>query len=450
VNFFSIPIFSLVLSMSFQYFHPALKSRKHFYSMSFTRSTFRKGFTSTFWVANIIELFERFAFYGSKAVLTVFLAERVGLGPQVAGSLAGIFSGVLYSLPIVAGTFVDRYGFRKSLMACFAIFCVGYFSIGFAGMEFGQSIVNAIGKTPYTIIVLLLTAMGGSLIKPCIVGTVAKTTTPDTKSLGYSIYYMLVNIGGAVGPILALSVRSNLGIEFVLVMSSVTSFFLLVGTFLFFKEPKNSDGEETKQPTSLAVVFKNMLLVFGNVKFMTFLTIFSGFWIMFWQIFYSFPFYIREVLKFEQFEILETIDAWTIIFLSVPVTALAKRLSPILSMSLGFAIASFSWLLMATTPSVPVAIAAMALFAIGEVTQAPRFYEYVADLAPKEQVGTYMGFAFLPVAIGSFVAGPLGGWITEQYFQGSGTPETAWYILSGIGFGSTALMLVYNAVVKKA
>jgi len=414
--------------------------------MSFSVETLRKGFTPTFWVANTIELFERLAFYGAKAVLTVYLANKVGLGPQVAGSLAGIFSGVLYSLPIVAGTFVDRYGFRKSLMACFSIFCVGYFLIGVAGMEYGQTITAAVGKTPYVIFVLLLTAIGGSLIKPCIVGTVAKTTTPDSKSLGYSIYYMLVNIGGAIGPILALQVRENLGIEFVLVMSSVTSALNLFGTFLFFKEPPKAADE--KPSSSLGVVFKNMLMVFKNGKFISFLVIFSGFWIMFWQIFYSFPFYVTEILKFEKFEILETVDAWTIILLSVPLTAFAKRLSPIVGMSLGFAIASLSWLLLALSPTIPVAIAAMALFAIGEATQAPRFYEYVADLAPKEQVGTYMGFAFLPVAIGSFVAGPLAGWLVANYIRG-GNSATAWYILGGIGFGATALMVLYNAVMVK-
>lgn len=93
-----------------------------------------RGFTRSFWVANTLELFERFAFYGSKAVLTIYLAERVGLGPQAAGSLAGLFSGVLYFLPVLAGTVVDRYGFKRSLAACFSIFCVGYFLIGLAGL----------------------------------------------------------------------------------------------------------------------------------------------------------------------------------------------------------------------------------------------------------------------------------------------------------------------------
>src|SRR6185295_2181278 len=181
-----------------------------------------QGFSRTFWVANTLELFERFAFYGAKAVLTIYLAQRVGLGAQTAGSLAGLFSGVLYALPIVAGTIVDRYGFKRSLAACFSIFCVGYFLIGLAGMQFGQGIVGAVGRGPYITAVLLLTAIGGSLIKPCIVGTVARTTTPDARSLGFSIYYTLVNFGGAVGPILALQVRENLGIEFVLVTSSIT------------------------------------------------------------------------------------------------------------------------------------------------------------------------------------------------------------------------------------
>jgi len=245
------------------------------------------GFARTFWVANTLELFERFAFYGAKAVLTIYLAERVGLGPQAAGALAGLFSGVLYFLPILAGTVVDRYGFKRSLAACFSIFSVGYFLIGLAGMRWSQAMVAAVGRGPYVLIVLLLTAVGGSLIKPCIVGTVARTTTPQSKSLGYSIYYTLVNIGGALGPILALQVRESLGIEFVLVTSSLTSLLCLVGTLLFFREPERAPGEE--QPTSFGKVLRDMVLVFRDVRFLGFLIIFSGFFVMFWQIFYSLP-----------------------------------------------------------------------------------------------------------------------------------------------------------------
>jgi hypothetical protein len=102
--------------------------------------------------------------------------------------------------------------------------------------------------------------------------------------------------------------------------------------------------------------------VFGNFRFISFLVIFSGFWIMFWQIFYSFPFYILEVLQFERFELLETVDAWTIILVSIPMTALVKKWRPITAMTLGFALASFSWLIIAGSPTITAAIIGVAPF----------------------------------------------------------------------------------------
>lgn len=416
-------------------------------SISQTLRDIRTGFSPTFWVANILELFERLAFYGSKAVLAVYLANKVGLGVETGGALVGLYSGLIFSLPILAGVFVDRYGFKKSLLACFAIFALGYFLVGLAGMDMAKGMVEGIGTTTYVTGVLILTAIGGSLIKPCIVGTVAMTSKPEVKSLGFSIYYTLVNLGGAIGPILALYVREGLGIEYVLMMSSLTSLLLVLGTFIFFKEPEVQGGKG--EGKTFGKVFGDMLLVFRNGKFIIFLVIFSGFWIMFWQIFFSFPFYIIEVLKFERFELLETVDAWTIILVSVPITALVKKWSPIAAMTLGFSIASVSWLVIASSDSIMFSIIAMALFAIGEATQAPRFYEYVSSLAPKDQVGTFMGFAFLPVAIGSFVAGPLSGWLVQTYIRETFNPSMMWYILAAIGFGSTALMLLYNAFLVK-
>ncbi|MBL7850892.1 MAG: MFS transporter [Cyclobacteriaceae bacterium] len=401
----------------------------------------RTGFQPTFWVANSLELFERLAYYGAKAVLTVFLAEKVGLHEE-AGTLAGLFNAVLYSLPIVAGVIVDKYGFRRSLMACFAIFCVGYFLIGLAGMEYGAPITAAIGTRNYALIVLMLTAVGGSLIKPCVVGTVAITSSEKSKALGFSIYYTLVNLGGAIGPIIAYRVRTDLGIEYVLVMSSITSLMLLIGAFLFFKEP----GEITEKKT-FAQVFRDMLQVFRNVKFMTFLLIFSGFWMMFWQIFYSFPFYVIDVLKYEAFEFLETVDAFTLILITIPVTALVSKLRPVTAIALGFAISSLSWLIIGIGGTILTAIIGVAVYALGEAMQAPRFYEYVSSLAPKDQVGTFMGFAFLPVAIGSFTAGIIADFLRLNYLATD--PPMMFYTLSGVGIISTVLMVIYNRIVSR-
>ena len=399
-------------------------------------TTIRTGFQRTFWVANTLELFERLAFYGSKAVLAVYLAEKVRLG-QFGIDLAGYYGSAVFFLPALAGIIVDRYGFRRSLAACFSIFSLGYFAVGLAGLVFA-------GNPYYVIGALLLTAIGGSLIKPCIVGTVSRTTNEQTKSLGYSIYYALVNLGGAIGPLIGLGVRENLGIAYVLMMSAIVSVMNLFATLFLFKEPPGVPDAERR---TLSKVFRDMILVFRNVRFISFLIIFSGFWIMFWQIFYSLPFFVRDVLHYDKFEIIETVDAWCLIVLTVPITALMNKLRPILAMSSGFFVASASWLLIVVSPTLPMTIAAIAIYAIGEGMQAPRFYEYVADLAPKEQVGTFMGFAFLPVAIGALIAGKLAGSLVETYVKGSHTPERMWLIVAGIGFGSTVLMLLYDRLI---
>lgn len=404
---------------------------------------FRTGFSSTFWIANTLELFERVAFYGMKAVLTKFLAERVGLYDE-AGTLAGLFSGIVYFLPIVAGVLVDRYGFKKTLMTCFAMFSIGYFLIGLAGMEFGDSITSVFGKKAYTMAVLLLTAIGGSLIKPCIVGTVAMTSRPDMKGLGFSVYYTLVNFGGALGPIVALNVRETWGIEYVLIMSSITTFLLLIGTILFFREP---EGDIQGEKKTFARVFSDMILVFGNFRFMFILFIFGGYWLMFWQIYYLLPFYGTDVLDFQKFELLETIDAVCIFLFTVPMAAVAKNMKPITAMILGFVLSSGCWFIMGASLTLPAVIIGIALFALGEAIQTPRFYEYVSNLAPKDQVGTFMGFAFLPVALGSFGAGPVADWLRTSYMTTS--PGLMWFIVGGIGVAFTLLLILYNSLFVK-
>jgi MFS family permease len=377
----------------------------------------------------------------------VFIAEQVGLGATTAGFLAGsVFNTLLYFLPVLAGTIVDRFGFKRSLLACFAIFSVGYFLIGLGGLPMGQPFVRAVGPKAWMLMALVVTAIGGSLIKPSIVGTVARTTTDETKALGYSIYYTLVNIGGAVGPFIALAVRENVGISYVLVVSSLTSLALFAATALFYKEPPRA--KDAPPARSMAKVLADMGLVFGNFRFMLFLVIFSGFWAMFWHVFYALPFYVKDFLKYPRFEVIETVDAMTIIVVTIPATALARRLRPLAAMVLGFVLATSCWFIMGSVPTIAGAVIGMMIFALGEAIQSPRFYEYVANLAPPDQVGTYMGFAFLPIAIGTFIAGWSSGYLVKNYVEG-GNPSAPhmWYVVGAYGVVSTILMIAYDRFV---
>jgi len=411
-------------------------------SFSDRLSVLRTGFTSTFWIANTLELFERLAFYGTKAVLVFYLAKKVGLNEE-AGTLTGWFTTLVFSLPIIAGVFVDRYGFKKTLMTCFAIFAIGYFSIGLAGLEYGAALTNFIGVRNYMIIAIVITAIGGSLIKPCIVGTVAKTSTPEARPLGFSIYYTLVNTGGALGPIVALTIRTDWGVEYVLIMSAITSALLFIGTMLFYKEIENTDREMR----TLGKVFQDMVLVFKNFKFISLLIIFAVFWLMFWQIFYLLPLYATDVLRYSQFEKLESLDALAVIILTVPMGALLKNVKPIYPLVAGFVIATVAWFIVGAVGTVAFVVVGVLLFGLADATQTPRFYDYVSSLAPKHQVGTFMGFAFLPVALGSLPAGYLSDWLRLNFMDSN--PSMMWFVLTGFGVVGTVLLIVHHLIYSR-
>jgi POT family proton-dependent oligopeptide transporter len=241
-----------------------------------------------------------------------------------------------------------------------------------------------------------------------------------------------------------LQVREEWGIEYVLIMSSITTFMLFIGTMIFFKEPPVPPDTPRR---TFGRVFSDMLLVFGNVRFMALILIMSGYWMMFWHIFYLLPFYGTDVLHFAEFELLETVDAACIIFLTVPMTALVKKWKPITAITAGLLVSSLSWAIIGAFATLTAAIIGVAVWAAGEAMQTPRFYEYVSSLAPKGQVGTFMGFAFLPVALGSFGAGPVSDWLRTTYLHTN--PSMMWYILTGIGLLCTLLMVIYNAVAMK-
>ena len=406
-------------------------------------SSLRQGFSKTFWVSNVLELFERFAFYGSKAILVVFLVQKLSLTPQASAALAGFYTGLMYTLPLVSGLLIDRYGFKPTLAACFALFTVGYLLVALPSLPLGASIASSDYLLSYTTAALVLSAVAGSLIKPATAGIVTKTASPEYQSLGYSIFYTVINIGGALGPLFALIVHEAFGIEYVLVMAACVTFCLLLVTLLFFEEPIRYNQEKEAQHT-LKDVAKNTITVFKNVRFMSFLTIFSGFYIMFWQLFYSFPFYVLDVLKYERFELLETVNAATIIFVSVPMGMLVKNWSANRAIIAGMLLCSCAWLFMGAVATVPATILSIMLFAIGEATLNPKFYSHVASLAPRNQIGTYMGFAFIPPAIGCFVGGPLGGWLVTQYLKDSFQPMVMWNIVFCIG-AVTSIMLALHS-----
>jgi len=408
----------------------------------------RSGFERSFWVANFTEIFERVAYYGTQAVLAIYLTEHLGFSSVLTGSILGVVGFTAYGLPIICGTLADRFGFRRSLIFAYLVLTAGYFLLGSLETSWMEPLRKAIGDKWLVLFVLLLPTLGPGLVKPCVAGTTARASTENVRSLGYSIYYTLVNVGGAIGPSMAWLVRKKLGwgIQNVFRVASLSVFLMFLVTLLLYREPGSS--EEVKVQ-SVSSAFKNMFVVLANLPFLVFLLISSGFYIVFWQIWISAPIFMRRYVDANaDVDRALSIEAVTVICFQILITYFTRKASAVNAIALGFLITGLSWAILALHPAMISLAILLVVMAFGEITQASRYYDYISRLAPPGQQGLYMGYAFLPIAIGYFVGGSLGGYLLQEFGEVLHRPAAMWWVILGIGVLTAALMWIYGIVVK--
>jgi len=267
------------------------------------------------------------------------------------------------------------------------------------------------------------------------------------RSLGFSIYYTIVNVGGMLGPLLASFVRTSLGPEAVFIMSGSFSFAMLLVTLLTFKEPTQPPGS---QVTSVAATLRNMVVVLGNFRFVAFLLIFSGFYVVFWQVYIALPLYVRGYVDPNApIDALIAVEGFGVITTTVLVAWLTRKWRPLPTMAVGVAVTSMAWLILLLGGGSVFIAATLLVVALGEALQASRFYEYCSRLAPRGQEGVFMGYAFLPIAIGFLIAGQIGGRLVRYFGDVRHTPARLWFVICGIGLATSLALIVYDRFVVK-
>jgi dipeptide/tripeptide permease len=408
----------------------------------------RTGFGSAFWVANFTELFERLAYYGATAVLAIYLTEQLHFSKELAGWMMGTFGLVVWLLPVLGGTLADRFGFRRALMFAYLVMTVGYYLLGSLSASWMVSTRHALGDKWLVFGILMIPALGPAVVKPCVAGTTARASAENVRSIGYSIYYTLVNIGGTLGPIMTWLVRKRLGwgMENVFRVSALSVFLMFLVTLAFFHEPARS-GEE--KVASVADAIKNMFVVLRNFRFVLFLLIFSSFYIVFWQEFIAAPLFLRGYVDPNaNVDLVLSVDALAVICFQILISYVTRKIPAFPAMTLGLVISSMAWLVLAAFPTILGLVGALIVLALGEMTQSARYYEYISRLAPPGQQGLYMGFAFLPIALGYFIAGPLGGYLLHEFGDVLHRPRQMWWVITAIGLVGAVLMLIYDRVFK--
>jgi len=412
--------------------------------MTFTQRwhDIRTGFERPFWVANISELFERLSYYAAFASMTRYLHEALQFPSQQATSLSGFFGGLVWFLPVFGGALADRMGFRKALALAYLILTTAYFLLGSLGTPWMAPVRQTVPLGVLVTIVLALPAFGVALVKPTVVGTTAHSSKENVRSFGYSIYYTLVNIGGAAGPLVASYVHQRMSVENVFRIAALSVFLMFLGVLAFFREP---DRAQETHPASMAEVGRNLLTVLANPRFMLFLTIFTGYWIVYWQEFLTLPLYVHNYIdpQIDTERLLAT-GPIVVIALTVVITLLTQKVPPLAAITAGTLISGVGWIFLVLVPSGLGAVLTLIAVALGEIVMSPRYYDYVSRLAPEGQQGTYMGFAFLPLGIGSLIGGAFGGYLIHYFGEVKHQPAGMWWVIIAVGVLTAILLWVYD------
>jgi dipeptide/tripeptide permease len=417
-------------------------------------------FPRAFWTANIVELFERAAYYAVFIAITLYLSRVVGFDDIEAGWIGGIFAAGLYFLPPFTGAYADKIGFRNAILLAFSLLTVGYFTLG---------------ALPYKVTVLpalVVLMFGGSFIKSIITGTVAKTTNEGTRARGYSIFYGMVNVGAFLGKTFAYPLRLNWGVESINYYAASMTLIALLVVYFFYKNV-NVDGEGKSFKES----WNGFIRVISNVRLLVLIFIVTGFWIIQHQLYATMPKYVlRTVGEHASPEWIANVNPFVVMLCVVFITNLMKNVRAVTSMTVGMFLMPLSALLMASSPllesltgqSVPIfglftahpvtvmMIAGIIVQGLAECFISPRYLEYFSLQAPKGEEGLYLGFSHLHSFLSSILGFGISGYLLTAYAPDPGllTPDQMvhaydhahyiWYYFALIGITAAVALLIYR------
>jgi dipeptide/tripeptide permease len=422
-------------------------------------------FSKAFWTSNVVELFERSAYYAVFIAITLYLTRVVGYNDIWAAWISGIFSAGLYFLPAFTGAYADKIGFRKAIILAFALLSMGYFTLGV--LPYKQAVLPA----------LVILMFGGSFIKSIITGTVAKTTTEENRARGYSIFYGIVNVGSFLGKTFAFPLRIEWGVESINFYSACMTFIALIVVLIFYK---NADMQG--EGKSIKEAWDGLIRVVKNIRLFTLILIVSGFWIIQYQLYATMPKYVlRTVGENASPEWIANVNPFVVMTTVVLITQLMKKVKAITSMTVGMFLMPFSALTMASShilesftgrqvsilglfnahPITVVMIIGIIFQGLAECFISPRYLEFFSLQAPKGEEGLYLGFSHLHSFFSSILGFGLSGYLLTTYAPAPGTLtpgqlKTAydhayyiWFYFAGIGLSAAIALIIYNKVTAR-
>lgn len=443
-----------------------------------------QGYSRAFWVSNTVEMFERMAYYAIFIVITLYLSNTLGFNDLEASMISGLFSGGLYLLPIFTGAYADKIGFRRALIIAFTLLTVGYLGLAMlptflqsAGLvEYGE--VTRFTGLPDSSLrwiivpIMIIIVVGGSIIKSTISASVAKETTSENRARGYSIFYMLVNIGSFSGKSIIDPLRHLIGEQAYITINYFSAFMTLAALLavIFLYRSVHTAGEGK----SMRDIGAGFVRVFTNWRLVALIIIVTGFWIVQQQLYATMPKYvIRMAGEAARPGWIANVNPLVVVCCVGFITRLMAKRSAITSITIGMFLIPLSATLMAfgnllgndiftgISNITLMMIVGIVFQALAECFISPRYLEYFSLQAPKGEEGLYLGFSHLDSFLSSIFGFGISGILLTKYcpdpalFENRAAWEAAsanahyiWYYFAAIGLISAISLLIFALITR--
>ncbi len=388
------------------------------------------------WIIFLVKFLESVAHFAIYNVLAVYLTEDLKYGDVAAGTIAGTWLTAVSVVMFFSGFIADAVGIRKAMLLA-----VGSCLLGRLVMTVGRSdpIIPVVG--------LFITTWGVAALLPTMTGAVRRYTTPQTVAFGFSLFYVIMNVGALVAPQTVSFMRTRVkgGVDLdvfggVHLTSSQTLFAVATGVTLLaalaslllpHDEAVPTSGPPIA-PRSPVQIFKEVFRdpqFFGFLLFVSLLVLVR---LIFQHAHLTWPKYtLREVDKDFDFAGLWSLNPALVIVLTPFVTAFTKKLSAFWCIVAGSFISASSVFFLVFSSALEAQIAFVAVLSVGECLWSPRLYEYTATVAAPGREASYMGLSQVPMFFAKPVVGWMSGWMLATWCPETGIRDTStmWLII---------------------
>ena len=415
------------------------------------------------WGINLSYLLEGITYFGILSLLAMYFND-LGLNDIQAGQMVGIQTAGITLAMLFLGATVDWIGVRKALLISLSTMLVGRVLLtlapqtGAPGLWQKAHIVAMLG--------ILGVVLGYGIYQPACYAAVKQFTNKKTSAMGYAMLYAIMNLGGFLPGLISPPIRKNHGIVGVYwVYVALTVAGILVVAFILSKktvemaianaregqdepvsEPETNETQSTKE--KIVYYLKNFPVKDGRFMFFIFIlipvqTLFAHNWL-------TLPMYFERAFSgvvSNNFEFFVNFNPILIFILAPMVAALTAQKDTYKMMILGTTIMALPTFLLAIGPNIYSVFGYLIIMTIGEAIWQPRFLQWVAEIAPKNMTGIYMGIGQFPWFLTKVITSLYSGWFLTKYCPAGVTPEqtnteTMWLIYGFIAIISPIALLI--------